>query len=133
MEYEIENTGYQLFACFKDLPDDLLDAQVTEQGLTPRQTAGHLCESYLAMDAQNKGEKYAWGSFSSEGLDWAPLLAKTFELRAIAAAGACVDDDDKLRAAHDYMVAHDAYHVGQLCQLRIKFQPDWESYSIYRF
>lgn len=133
MEYEVENTGFQLTRCLQDLPADLLDKRLTEKGMSPRETASHLCESYLALDAHNKGRHYEWGSFSAEALAWDRLLAKMFELRKEAAAGTCVDEDDKLRACHDYIVAHDAYHVGQLCQLRLQFQPDWEPYSIYSF
>jgi uncharacterized damage-inducible protein DinB len=131
MAYEIENTGYQLSACFKDLPESLRNKRSTEQGMTPREVASHLCESYLALLSHTAGKEYEWGSFSADGLEWDDLLAKAFELREQAAAAVCVEDDPKLKSGHDYIVAHDAYHVGQLCSLRIQFEPGWEPYSIY--
>jgi len=133
MAYEIENTGYQLSACFKDLPADLLDVKTTEKGMTPRETAAHLCESYMALSSHVAGKEHEWGSFSAEGLAWDQLLAKMFELRGKASGEVCVDSEERLKSAHDYIVAHDAYHVGQLCAMRTQSQPEWESYSIYRF
>ena len=133
MEYEVENTGYQLAACFKDLPPSLLDAKATEKSMSPRETAAHLCESYLALNAHIEGKEYEWGSFGSEGLSWDQLLDAVFDLRSKAGKASCVEIDDRLKSGHDYMVAHDAYHVGQLCLLRIQNEPDWEPYSIYRF
>jgi uncharacterized damage-inducible protein DinB len=132
LDYETDNTEYQLKACFEGLPVELREASLAETSMSPRQTLAHLAESYQALAAHLSGEKFEWGKFSSEGLDWENLKSTTFTLRSAALAKAS-DKVDDLKAVHDYVIAHDAYHVGQLCALRLANEPGWEAYSIYRF
>ena len=32
----------------------------------------------------------------------------------------------------DFIVGHDAYHIGQLAQIRLALNPEWNAYSIYK-
>ena len=133
MAHESHNTRYQLAASIQDLPERIVDAKLADSSMSPRETVAHLCESYEALSDQLEGREHEWGSFNPDGYTWEQLQAKMFELRDAAAVKVLSGGDDSLKAGHDYIVAHDAYHVGQLCALRIAKQPDWVSYSIYRF
>lgn len=108
------------------MSDAQLDTRAAQS--TPRATIAHLCECYEAYLAHLSGTPWEWGSYSADA-----TLDTLWQTRAKAVEAACsAGTDDALRTAHAYIVAHDAYHVGQLCLVHLQTNPDWDPYSIYK-
>lgn len=128
---QIEEVGYQLERVIAGIEGDQWDAKLCDDGMSPRETVAHLADCYSAVQVVGNGEEYAWGSYVvPEDPDEAVLDM----LRQRAAATKCVlgmDPDKMATTATAYIVLHDAYHVGQLAELRLSFG-GWEPYSIYR-
>ncbi|MDQ2987018.1 MAG: DinB family protein [Armatimonadota bacterium] len=132
LRFQLDDLGFQLQACLEPMTEAQLDTRPAQQGGTPRETVEHLCEAYMAFLAGVDGEKWSWGTFSIEDKSKGNLLATFSEIRGRAVAAVCASDDEKcLKEAHAYIVAHDAYHVGQLCLVLMTTDPDWDAYSIY--
>ena len=133
VRYQLDDLGFQLNACFGAIGEDLLELKLTPQSMTPRETVEHLCEAYLAFLAHVEGEKWNWGSFSIADRSKPNLMETLHEIRGRATTAACADekDEDRLKTAHAYITAHDAYHVGQLSLLLVNHNPAWDPYSIY--
>lgn len=122
----------QLKGVFKDMPVDIVDLKLNPGLMSAADTAAHLCEVYTAVLAMSKGEEHAWGTYVAPTSDWAEITALMWKLRAEAIeAVAGMPEDKAISTALDYIAGHDFYHVGQMVGLRIAFQPDWNSYSIY--
>ncbi|MER3414413.1 MAG: hypothetical protein C4341_09345 [Armatimonadota bacterium] len=129
--HAIEIAGRQLEACWAGLSLSGWDATPLPNILSPRQLAEHLCDCYRAAIAALKGESHDWGTYRlSDGGD--PLEAWR---RERAAAIEAIRTGDPEKAPHvglEYLALHDAYHVGQLCAVRLALDPEWDAYSIYR-
>lgn len=100
--------------------------------MSPRQTMAHLYEVYEAVLVMAAGGKHDWGSYEIP-----PHVAEQIEHRlwdhrdkAIEAIMA-MPDDQAAHTAVDYILLHDAYHVGQLCAHRLATESGWSPYSIY--
>lgn len=132
IRFQIDDLGYQLEKCLEGWSPDHRDDCLVEGCLSASQTLAHLCECYVAFAKETRGEKHEWGSYSIPDPAWDAALAEFRALRAEAANLACVDDEKHLKLGSAYIVGHDAYHVGTLCQLRLKFEPEWNAFSIYR-
>jgi uncharacterized damage-inducible protein DinB len=129
----LDDASYQLEQVFKDMPASAWNDRLTEHARTPQDTLSHLAESYIAYGKQLQGISHEWGSFKLEGAPQEQLEAwRKHRQEAVEAAvnsGKEGSDD----AAMEYLALHEAYHVGQLCLLRLKHEPSWDPYSIYRF
>lgn len=133
MRYQLEATAYQLDNVLEGLEGDQWDAKVREDLMSPREVVGHLIECYIAAQKHATGEKHDWGSYLPPSDDAEELVTEMRSERAKACEALLAKgDDDSLRAATDYIVLHDAYHVGQLAALRLGLDPDWDPYSIYK-
>jgi uncharacterized damage-inducible protein DinB len=131
--YEIDNSGFQLDKVLDGLKAEHLDHQLTDKAMTPREILLHLAEAYLAFVTETEGGKHEWGTFQPSDRGWEGVLKQFREQRAKAVAAAMsAQDDTQLKHAHDYIVAHDYYHVGQLALLRVQLDPNWDPYSIYQ-
>ena len=97
-----------------------------------RVTIAHLCECYVAAVAIAAGREHAWGTFEPKSAALALLLDEWRELRQAAAEVVVSDDDKLISLGADFVVGHDYYHVGQLVTLRLSFDKDWNSLSIYK-
>jgi len=62
--------------------------------------------------------------------DFDAAYAATMALRAEAVALA-MTSEEAAKASLDYVVIHDAYHVGQMALLRLEQEPGWDPYSLY--
>lgn len=128
---ELEHVGHMLDVVFTGLDPDLLDRKALPRAMSMRETAVHLAECYQCAIVVAGGGKHEWGSYLPSTLEWPALLHEMQRLRAKAVA-ACLDGTDEgLERAYDYVIAHDNYHVGQLCLIRIDADGGWDSYSIY--
>lgn len=128
----VDNAGFQIEQCCAGVTEEQADLKVHDDAMSFRVTIAHLCECYVAAVEIAAGREHAWGTFEPKSAAFAPLLDEWRQLRK-AAAEVVVSDDDKLIAVGaDFIVGHDYYHVGQLVTLRLSFDKDWNSLSIYK-
>lgn len=130
LQHQFEDAAYQLEKVFEGI-DNSLDVKLTDQSMTPREIATHLAETYTAVIKETSGEKHEWGTFTPTTTEWPALWNEMKELRAKATAAALAKEDWETHA-HAYIVAHDFYHVGQMAMIRLKQDPSWDAYSIYK-
>lgn len=129
--HAIETTARQLEACWAGLRPEQWDAAPLPTVLSPRQLAQHLCDAYRGGIAALKGEQYNWGSFAlPEGAD--PVQTWRSERAAAIEAIREADPEKATHVALEYLALHDAYHVGQLCAVRLAIDPEWDAYLIYK-
>lgn len=134
LRYQLDDVGFQLTKCFEPMGDAQLDTKLSKQGMTPRETIEHLCEAYEACLSGFEGKKWEWGAYSIEDKSKENLIETLRQTRERAVAAATSGEGDKrLKEGHAYILAHDAYHVGQLCLINLMTMPDWDPYSIYNF
>lgn len=132
LAWQIDDVGNQILKTLENLPAEHRDARVVPGAMSPNDVIEHLCECYEAAAAVAEGRKHPWGSFAFVEETWDERLARWRELRSRAKALVTGGDDPKpLTEGYEYIVGHDAYHVGQLCQLRLHLDPKWDSMSIY--
>lgn len=130
---QLNATAYQVEKVFEGLAEGLYDHRTTTSAMTPAETLEHLAECCVAYLSSLKGEEHQWGTFSIENKSPEVLKATFWKLRSDAAAEAAVQtDDNNIRSAFSFLVLHEAYHVGQMAQMRIACDPDWNPYSIYK-
>lgn len=129
---QIDDAGFQIEKVLESASEATMDFKATPSAMSPREAIVHLCECYCAATALAKGEKFEWGNYSPPSMETAPLIRTFQELRRGATEATLAVEGGDLSVADHYIVAHDYYHVGQICQARIASDPDWNSYSIYR-
>lgn len=115
------------------LSESAWDARVSPSSMSPREQIGHLSECYHAAMEMMAGREYAWGSWTTSESTSTGLMAQWQQMRDHAVGEALREDaTPKARqSAIDYIVLHDAYHVGQLVLIRIETDPGFDPYSIY--
>ncbi|HRJ26383.1 MAG TPA: DinB family protein [Fimbriimonadaceae bacterium] len=132
LEKTLQNTHYQVSACFRDLKPELWDRKLVEGALTPRETLEHLADCCIAIQRVSRGEKHEWHSTHSPDPSEEGMMRHYESERAKALQVLADNPSPQLfDQAIDYMALHEAYHVGQMVQFRIHFEPEWNSYSIY--
>lgn len=132
MLQQLTDAGNQIFKFCEGISESALDHRNTAGAMSPREQLAHLCECYEAYVTQAAGKKYEWGSYQAPNMDTPSLLSEFNAQRAKAVK--LVEEnpgDENLKLAHMYVLAHDYYHVGQMCQARLAVQPDWDPYAIY--
>lgn len=130
---QMEASGFQLSKCIEGWPADCFDEKLTPDTMSLRITLIHLTEVYIAVQKQCRGEDHEWGSYSPSSSAEELVMENMHEERK-KAVDAILGLDDEEKAAHialDYIILHDAYHVGQLCSLRLRIEPEWNMYVIY--
>ncbi|MBC8063708.1 MAG: hypothetical protein H7Y17_02680 [Chlorobia bacterium] len=131
LQHQFDDAAYQLEKVFDGL-DASLDFRLTEKSMTPRETAAHLGECYVAMVKEANGEKHEWGTYEPSTTEWPAVWENMKELRAKATAAVLAKPGSESKAS-EFIVAHDNYHVGQMVATRMARDPDWDPYSIYNF
>lgn len=131
----LQSTNYQITKVFEGFSDERgeFDIRICPEAKTARETLEHLCDCYQGFMEMSHDKEYVWGSFHAENQSTSQLLETCHELRKKA-------ENFALSHAHDPKAAefalgmlslHEAYHVGQMCLLRIRVDPTWNPYSIY--
>ena len=129
---QLEDAGNQISRFCEGASEAVLDHRNTPNAMTAREQIEHLCECYQAYAMHAAGTKYKWGTYQAKSTATASLLNELAEQRAKAVQLVQNDaSDENLKQAHMYVLAHDYYHVGQMCQARLAVQPDWDPYAIY--
>lgn len=130
LRHQIDDAGYQLDKVFEGIEEASLDYRLTEHAMTPREIAAHLCECYVATSAAAAGTEHSWGTYTAPDTSWPALWNTTKSLRAEATETA-LNTADFATKVHSFVIAHDYYHVGQMCAVRLVRDPEWDAYSIY--
>lgn len=129
---QLDHSGFQVEKVFEGLGEEFADKRAADKMMSPRETLEHLAECYVASQKSMAGEKHEWGSYKSQGGNLAELYTITKAERDRAVASILAGDIEKgAEAATDYLILHDAYHVGQMCTNRLSFDPEWNAYAIY--
>lgn len=128
----MEASGRQIEKAFEGLDEADYDKRLCESAMTPREVLEHLGECYANALPFADGLEPDWGSYSVEDKSTANLWRVFRETRQAAVEKALSLEGPRLfEVAMGFIALHDAYHVGQLCQLRRHLNPGWDPYSIY--
>jgi len=135
-------TGYQLVLkqlghaqnqvtqAIADLDAEKAEARANDLGMTIKDQVNHLAEAATAALASFEGRKHSWGTYAPVDSSWEGAKQAWLEIR-VAAVAALTDNEEAIMHAHDFLVAHDYYHVGQICAARRTIDPSWDTYAIY--
>ena len=131
IKYQVEASGKQVDRVLDGLAEDKWST--TAGGcMSPSETVVHLTECYVAAQTHLSGGTHEWGSYKAEEEAPAELAAKMRSERTKAWDALLGSDAaDVGETATQYLLLHDAYHVGQLATLRMGVDPEWDAYSIY--
>lgn len=129
---QLKDISYQLEKCLEGLTSADGEYRVAPTAFSITEIVNHLSETYTAVKTVGEGGKHEWGSYQPVSTDLPVAVAELWRLRALALDSLNALDAEKRTAiASDYIVLHDAYHVGQLVLSRLALQPEWDSFSIY--
>jgi len=127
---QLANAQFQITQAIDGLDAEHAEARSNELGMTIKEQIYHLTEAALAGKKSFTDEKYQWGSYAPEDGSWEGIKKGWLAIRAETVA-AISEDEAVLTHAHEYLVAHDFYHVGQICAARRTVEPNWDTYAIY--
>jgi uncharacterized damage-inducible protein DinB len=125
LQRQCDYVGAQVRAAVREMRAGTWDARLAEGGMTVRETMIHLCDVYRYVSEKARGGEPRWGTYRGDG-----SLDDFDKLRSVAIE-ACLASEDPYELLTDYIIAHDAYHVGQLCFIRRAREPDWDAYAVY--
>lgn len=125
LRHQSDYVGNQVRACVHGMEKATWDARLAANGMTARETMAHLCDVYQYVAEKAKGGEPRWNQYLGDG-----SLDDFDRLRA-QAVDACLASDSASELLTDYIIVHDAYHVGQLCWIRRACEPEWDVYAIY--
>lgn len=128
----IESSGRQIEKAYEGLAEADYDKRLCESALTPREVLEHYCECYDSAITSANGLEPDWGSYHIDDKSMANLWKTFAETRQAAIQKVLGLDGPKLfEIGMGFIALHDAYHVGQVCQLRLHLDPSWNAYAIY--
>lgn len=134
LAFQLEDAGYQVEQVFNGIDESNADLMLVEGAMSPRETALHLLECCHAALAHLSGTEHKWGSLTMPEGGFSVVMdqyrAKRAEVVSLLTAPDAGDKAGKLGS--EFIVLHEAYHVGQLALLRLQKTPGWDAYSIYR-
>ncbi len=131
LKYQMEAAGKQVDTVLDGLADDKWRTNASG-GMSPSETVVHLTECYVATQTHVAGGTHEWGSYKASEETPSDLVSKMRSERSKAWSAVLGSDaEDAGETATQYLILHDAYHVGQLATLRMGVDPEWDAYSIY--
>jgi hypothetical protein len=132
MLYQLESSGHQVDEVLKGLNEAHWDAKVRDGCMTVRETVPHLTECYIAARKDLEGQPHEWGSYLAADDAPAAIVAEMqSERQRVWEALMAADIEKAGKVATQFIILHDAYHVGQLCAIRMAVEPAWDPYAIY--
>jgi uncharacterized damage-inducible protein DinB len=127
---QLADSGFQVNAVLDGITEEQADAKTLDFALSARETLVHLSECCVAFIESCQGINHNWGTYTSSAPTLGDLKTEFDNLRSDVVSR--ISDDEKvLKDASAYVILHEAYHVGQLAQLRLHLNPEWNAYSIY--
>jgi hypothetical protein len=131
LKKQIDETTFMLSKVFEGVTEETSTFKHANL-MTPKETVAHLCECYVVLEKDTRGEKHEWGTYAPRDNSWSGLMSEYEERRSKAVEGVYARGDDEiLLRANDMMIMHDHYHIGQMCAVRFAIDPEWPPYSIY--
>lgn len=122
----------QIRAVAGGFPEAEAEKRLPGMSMSPLETLEHLCDCCCAYLTEDKSQ-YAWGSYRLSERNMGSALAELESQRARARQEMeATNREEQLAHSFDYLMAHDAYHVGQLAACRMACDPTWDSMSLYR-
>lgn len=112
-------------------PSEAFDKKATAASMSAKETVSHLAECFVAVEAALDGLEYQWGAPPDLGERPQEVSEEFFRRRSSTAARLVAAGDKGATLGVDYLAMHEQYHIGQLCLLRMEFEPGWNAYSIY--
>ena len=132
MNQQLSIIEKQLVKVTAGVAEEWLDAKPISNMFTVRESLKHLADVYGVSLVVADGGTPEFGKFEFSGADWESQVNETFTLRTAAVQKFLSDPtESSLEKLTDYVLLHDAYHVGQLVAIRGALDPSWNSYSIY--
>jgi|CXWL01.1.fsa_nt_gi hypothetical protein len=129
---QMAGAGFQLEKVFEGVEESHADFLAHPAMMTPRQVAVHLADCYVAMQKKARSEEPEWGSYQAPGSSLKDALAGMKAEREKAMGSISIlDEKEQIHLATDFLILHDAYHVGQMCTIRLAIDPEWNYHSIY--
>ena len=131
IKFQMEASGKQVDKVLEGLADDKWGVKAGAS-MSASETVAHLAECYVAAQTHLSGGTHEWGSYKAVGETPEELGATMWSERTKAWEAILGSDaDDVGETATQYLLLHDAYHVGQLATLRMGLDSEWDAYSIY--
>jgi uncharacterized damage-inducible protein DinB len=132
IKFECDAVGFQVEKVFEGLSDADYSVKTIPVAMSAAETLVHLCECYVAFAKHIAGEKHEWGTFVIA--DPSPSnLRDAWKSHRAEAVTLATTSNDHAKLVHEFIIAHDAYHVGQMALLRLSLDESWDAYSIYGF
>lgn len=134
LKKQLDDVGYQVEQVLAGIDETTADLKLTAGAMSPRETAHHLLECCYAAQAHLDGVQHQWGSLAMPDGTFTDLMGTYRNKRDEVVANLTKDEnnEDALKTGTEYIVLHEAYHVGQMAQLRLEKTEGWDAYSIYR-
>jgi hypothetical protein len=133
IQYQLEIVGFQVEKVFEGLPENLYEATLSPDLMSPRLTLAHFLELFEAIEKQLNSETHEWGSYLNKQGTFQSLFTEYQHQRSKTISNALESKNvNSLKLLSDYIVLHESYHVGQLCSLRIAHDKNFNPLSIYR-
>lgn len=123
--HQCDYVGNQVRAAVRGMKESTWDARLAANCMTPHETMVHLCDVYQYVGEKAKGGEPRWNQYQGDG------SVDDFDRLRAQAVDACIASDHASELLTDYIIVHDAYHVGQLCGVRRACEPEWDAYAIY--
>ncbi len=131
LNYQLDQLAHQLQTVFADLSGNGWHAKSYDGALSPHETAIHLADCYSAFLAFLDNRSYEWGSFRPDEDSPEAAIQSMWNKRAEARAAITVGDERAARMATDFIILHDAYHVGQMVSNRRVIDPSFDYSKLY--
>lgn len=133
LAFQLEDAGFQLSKCFEGISEEAVELKINDVGMTATEICQHLGDAYQAFLMTLAGEKYEWGSYKLADASMPAAWGLVSALREQAVAATLASNSAEVwKMANAYILAHDYYHVGQICLARARTEPDFDPYCIYR-
>lgn len=134
LAFALQQAGNQLSRAFEGLTPELWDTSLDPATMSPRVQVAHLAECYQAVLEKAAGREHAWGTMTIATENPEQLLAewRTLRDRAVTAVLDPSASTELKAVGVDFILLHDAYHVGQLAMIRVARDPSFDPYSIYQ-
>lgn len=132
LERQLAIVKKQIDKVLQSFPQEHLDFKATEQAMSAREQLLHLGEVSLAVVEATKGAEHLWGTYEVQDTSFNTLM-KSYEILRSEAVEASLSSGDEtlLEKLMNFIVLHEAYHVGQLALTRLAVEPEWNAYTIY--
>lgn len=143
---QAHTVGVQVERAASGLTEEQADFRLGEGLMSVRQTLIHLADNCLALNAELDRRPYEFGAWQPSDVGFPALVQEWKDLRksVLEKVADCFREIDLeapmkvsfatwpgWKVLSEWIVMHDAYHLGQICALRLAQDPQWDMYSIY--